>query len=628
MTSEYHGTVSGTKSPTLSARHRHILEVGPAIYPYMKRWALSYAQKGIAVFPCKVSDKAPLTGKGGFHHATTDPEQIAAWWDKHPDAAIGAPTGMVNGWVVADMDQDTHEALKLWHGLPETLTAKTGRASGVGRHRYFAIDEPVASTKLAGGAIDLKADGGYIILPPSKHASGNRYEWLHRAPLADLPEELLSGPQEKETSGPRQPRPERRYTDDGGPIPRGQRDDALASIGGLLRSQGYEQDEILDELLAINETRCEPPKKPSAVRRIARSVSRYPKGKMSRRDERTRTPLDEARRDWWHSRWRNKSDRSIVHVLISEARQHGTLTRDGGVDISISYRVVAVKAAVSLRTVRKSIDRLRGEWVRPGSRGSGTQSGSFVLLPREQVPHSDHHRVRCIEDVASVVPPRTPRLMHSAVLPVMRRGVRVDTIVIRRLGKVCEHIIDLLDAHGLSVSLEDIAQALGTKRTRDLTRYSKVGDRVTFEGPVARLKNRGIVTVDDGVVHLVKDWQEALETERTVTGEKFAEAYWTKRYREQREAYRGRHKIKAHRFSMGEMWDRLPRPTSELTRLPDPHPELVTVFKLWAESRPLALKDYPLRIAATVWAYDLVSFKPTALQVEAALYEVLGAKAA
>src|SRR5215218_3888839 len=222
----------------LSDAHSDVLEVGPAISPYMKRWALSYAQKGIAVFPCKVSDKAPLTGKGGFHLATTDPEQIEKWWNRYPDASIGAPTGLVNGWGVADLDEDTHEALNLWYSLPETLTAKTGRASGKGRHAYFTVDKPTPSRKLAGGAIDLKADGGYIILPPSGHASGNRYEWLHRSPVAPLPEDLLTDEQEDVRHNGH--RGQRRYTDDGGPILKGERDDALASIAGRLRAMGLE----------------------------------------------------------------------------------------------------------------------------------------------------------------------------------------------------------------------------------------------------------------------------------------------------------------------------------------------------------------------------------------------------
>jgi hypothetical protein len=66
--------------------------------------ALEYAAKGLPVFPCSHIDKSPLVGKGGFHKATTDPDQIRAWWKQWPDAMIGMPTGKASGIDVADLD--------------------------------------------------------------------------------------------------------------------------------------------------------------------------------------------------------------------------------------------------------------------------------------------------------------------------------------------------------------------------------------------------------------------------------------------------------------------------------------------------------------------------------------------
>jgi hypothetical protein len=579
--------------------------------PDMARWAMSYAAKGIPVFPC--TGKQPLTAHG-FKDASADPEQIAAWWSKYPTANIAMPTGEVSGMAVVEKDADTPEALAIWRTLPDGPTAKSGRASGEGRHRYLKATTAVRTRNLADRALTLKGDGGYIILPPSLHPDGNRYEWLRHAPPEDLPEDLLAD--DRETSSGTRPRngPRRlRSYDDGGPILKGTRDDALASIGGLLRAQGLEQGEILDELMAINETRCQPPKKPSSIRRIARSVSRYPKGNAPRRDPRVRHPLDGVRREWWGARWRNKTDRDVVHVLIQEGRKHGSLRKDGGVEVSLSYRALAVLAATSRQTVEASIKRLSGVWIKRGSKGSGTISGSIVLLPRANLGHSDHYRVSTSTERASVQDLRAPRLRHSTCLPVMRKGKRIDTIVLLRLGKTCGAILDTLEAYGPTLTVDEIADYLQVSRTRDLRRRN-----------IARLVERGVVTLDGERVTQVTDWLSALEREREVSGEVFQAAYQRRRHREQQAAYQKRHKVKAHRFTMAQMWDRLPRPTSELTRLPDPNPELVTVLRLWSESRPLALKDPPSKIAVTVWAYDLVSFKPTALDVEAALCEVVG----
>jgi hypothetical protein len=69
---------------------------------------------------------------GGFKAATTDAQQIKAWWHKWPDANIGIATGSVSGIVVVDVDGP--EALARFYALagkheplPKTLTVKTAR---------------------------------------------------------------------------------------------------------------------------------------------------------------------------------------------------------------------------------------------------------------------------------------------------------------------------------------------------------------------------------------------------------------------------------------------------------------------------------------------------------------------
>jgi hypothetical protein len=67
--------------------------------------ALEYAQQGIPVFPCNPLDKKPLTPKG-FKDASKDAAPIRAWWQRWPNAMIGAPTGPISGMWVVDLDLD------------------------------------------------------------------------------------------------------------------------------------------------------------------------------------------------------------------------------------------------------------------------------------------------------------------------------------------------------------------------------------------------------------------------------------------------------------------------------------------------------------------------------------------
>jgi hypothetical protein len=74
-------------------------------------------------------------------------------------------------------------------GLPETLTQKTG---GGGRQYFF--QHPGGHVKSKNAFItgaDFKADGGYVIVPPSGHRSGGRYEWINKVTPAPIPAGLL-----------------------------------------------------------------------------------------------------------------------------------------------------------------------------------------------------------------------------------------------------------------------------------------------------------------------------------------------------------------------------------------------------------------------------------------------------
>jgi len=159
--------------------------------------ALAYASLGWHVFPCEPAGKRPLTDHG-LKDATTDPEQLRAWWAHWPDANVAIVTGAISGLVVIDVDADkdgeaTLELLEALHGqLPETVRAITG---GDGWHYLFAHPggEIRNTAGRLGRGVDTRGDGGYIIAAPSLHASGQRYEWVTEPtdPLAALPTWIL-----------------------------------------------------------------------------------------------------------------------------------------------------------------------------------------------------------------------------------------------------------------------------------------------------------------------------------------------------------------------------------------------------------------------------------------------------
>lgn len=163
--------------------------------------ALNYAAKGWPVFPCG-TDKKPLV-KNWPGVASTNPEQIRAWWQQWPEANIGCITGPTSGMWVLDIDLpkegNPHDGrislakLEAAHApLPQTLEQRTG--SG-GRHLFFAWPEALVvrntASKLAPG-LDVRGKGGYVILAPSGHPSGECYSWVDdKVEIAEAPHWLL-----------------------------------------------------------------------------------------------------------------------------------------------------------------------------------------------------------------------------------------------------------------------------------------------------------------------------------------------------------------------------------------------------------------------------------------------------
>jgi len=143
--------------------------------------ALANAANGRPVFPCREKGpqrKSPQTARG-FHDATCDPGIITKWWRSWPDALIGMPTGPASDLVVLDIDVKDDRAngfdtlADLGHVLPETPMVHT--ASG-GVHVYFrnpTYRELRCSAGLIGPGLDVRADGGYVIVP----SPGSGYSW-------------------------------------------------------------------------------------------------------------------------------------------------------------------------------------------------------------------------------------------------------------------------------------------------------------------------------------------------------------------------------------------------------------------------------------------------------------------
>lgn len=176
-------------------------------------YALAYAALGWAVLPlhcitakgrCSCGQDCASPGKHpdprfaphGVHSASKDPERIKAWWTAAPYANIGVALGAISGIVAVDIDP-RNNGDETWAAFvqrnsgvqPDTAIQLTG---GGGMHLILRHD-PERTLVKPGAGVDIKADGGYIVVEPSSHVSGQHYAWdaeadpLEGQPIADAP---------------------------------------------------------------------------------------------------------------------------------------------------------------------------------------------------------------------------------------------------------------------------------------------------------------------------------------------------------------------------------------------------------------------------------------------------------
>lgn len=229
--------------------------------------ALGYAtRQGWAIFPvngvtagkcdcgraCDSPGKHPLT-PNGFKDATRDPATVREWWTRWPNANIAVPLGKGVG-VVWDVDprnggNESFKRLYEPHArdepIPEGPRVETG---GGGWHYWFAHpggNFPPAHGFLPG--LDMQSDGSYVLLPPSNHASGRRYEWIMPADveLPMMPNWLFRAATERPAGSAR-----RVPVAPTGAIPHGRHHDWIRDTAASLASRvaGISEDALLRQV--------------------------------------------------------------------------------------------------------------------------------------------------------------------------------------------------------------------------------------------------------------------------------------------------------------------------------------------------------------------------------------------
>jgi len=230
--------------------------------------ALKYIKQGKSILPVAAKSKNALI-KEWQKKACLDEEQIRIWWTKWSDANIGLVCSEKNNLCVLDIDPRnggdvTLAELTAKYGrLPETVEVITG---GGGRHYYFQYDHRFGVEPEFRKGIDCK-NNGYVVAPPSVHASGGIYRFaegksLDDIPIAKAPEWMLKGAERSQ----KQP-----LIELFGKVSEGGRNNAIARITGALINQGLDPSMCFDIVMVVNKG-YSPPLEEDEVRKTVQSI--------------------------------------------------------------------------------------------------------------------------------------------------------------------------------------------------------------------------------------------------------------------------------------------------------------------------------------------------------------------
>jgi len=163
----------------------------------MKDKALTYLKNGASVIPCKPREKTPTINWKEYTERLPTEDEITKWFQG--DENIAMICGKISGYTVIDLDNKSGKDLLEYAkklGFPETATVKT--PSG-GYHLYYKYNPKWKTGVRVFEDVDVRNDNSYVILPPSIHPNGGKYELYKNIGNAILPDELGQGRRSNDT---------------------------------------------------------------------------------------------------------------------------------------------------------------------------------------------------------------------------------------------------------------------------------------------------------------------------------------------------------------------------------------------------------------------------------------------
>ena len=211
---------------------------------------------------CKFPAKHPRTYHG-CKDATTDERIIKRWGREWPTANWGIATGKKSGLLVLDVDGEEGNASISKFQVPYSFYVLSAR----GWHGYFKLptDKVYPSLIKVLPGIDVRAENGYAIAPPSIHITGKKYEVYYSGEISIPPSWLVKAISDKTLLNA--PSVKQDF------FLEGERNEQLFRRGcGFARNSGMNSRRLFAWLWAANLKRCLPPLSGEEVKKITANI--------------------------------------------------------------------------------------------------------------------------------------------------------------------------------------------------------------------------------------------------------------------------------------------------------------------------------------------------------------------
>ena len=215
------------------------------------------------MIPLQPRGKRPLVKWENYQKCLATIDEVERWWNENPDANIGIVMGKISGLVAVDIDNRGGNTYDAMYEIDEKYPGMVQQTGSGGFHVIYQWQKPTKNATNIHGktGIDIRGDGGYIVMAPSVHQNGTPYTWYETRDFTLNPPPEWIYPKSASGAGPKyadqvdssgQPIQEQRGADQQGWITdilsgtvEGSRNDSCARLAGYYAKKAMPRDVVI-----------------------------------------------------------------------------------------------------------------------------------------------------------------------------------------------------------------------------------------------------------------------------------------------------------------------------------------------------------------------------------------------